>query len=84
MFVTDAENKILYPSPRLVTLGTNGWYKLPGYKIFSPELVFADFGYPNYLKKDDKLRIWYGEDLHDKSESDNHGSTCMDIYAYSM
>ena len=84
MLVTDPDNKILYPSPRLVTFLAGGWYKLPSYTPFSPELVFSDFGYPNYLKKGDKLRIWYAEDLHGHTESDNHGSTCMDIYAYSM
>ena len=84
MLVTDPDNKILYPSPRLVTFRTGGWYKLPGYTPFSPELVFSDFGYPKYLKKGDKLRIWYAEDLYGYTEGDNHGSTCMYIYAYSM
>ena len=87
MIVTDSMNQILYPSPRLVTYGARGhkeWYTLPGYTSSSRELVFSDFGYPKYLKKGNKLRVWYGEDLYDYTESDNHGKTCMNIYVYSL
>ena len=87
MVVTDAMNQILYPPPRLVTFhihGHKGWYTLPGYTSSSSELVFTDFGYPKYLKKGDQLRVWYGEDLYDYTESDNSGKTCMDIYVYSL
>ena len=82
MIVTDARNRIIYPSPRLVTVNSGGWYTLPGYTSSSPELILTDFGNPKYLITNEKLRIWYGEDLKGYTESDNHGSTCMDIYAY--
>ena len=26
------------------------------------------------------FQIWYGEDIHDGSQQDNHGATCVDIY----
>ena len=82
MIITDSKNQIMYPSPRLVKINRYSWYKLPGYTSLSPELVFTDLGYPKYFKTGDKLRIWYGEDLYGHTESDNHGFTCMDIYAY--
>jgi hypothetical protein len=28
--------------------------------------------------------IWYGEDLHDGSEQDNHGMTCVDVYTLAV
>ena len=82
MIITDAKNRIIYPSPRLATVTSGGWYTLPGYTSSSPELILTDFGNPKYLITNEKLRIWYGEDLKSGTESDNHGSTCMDIYAY--
>ena len=82
MIITDAKDGIIYPSPRLVTVNSGGWYTLPGYTSSSPMLILTDFGNPKYLIRNEKLRIWYGEDLKGSTESDNHGSTCMDIYAY--
>lgn len=87
MIITDSMNQTIYPSPRLVTLGVDGrkgWYKLPGYTSLSSHLVFSDFGNPTFLKKGEKLKIWYGEDLFDSTEEDNHGFTCMDIYVYCL
>ena len=83
MIITDAKNRTIYPSPRLVTVDSIGRYSLPGYTSSSPELILTDFGNPKYLITNEKLRIWYGEDLkYYVGEKDNHGSTCMDIYAY--
>ena len=47
----------------------------------SDELVFANFADPLYLKKNDRLRFWYGEDLTDNGEDDNQGNVCFDVYA---
>ena len=82
MIVTDAKNRIIYPSPRMVTVSSSGWYKLPGYTSSSPKLILTDFGNPKYLRTNEKLRIWYGEDLKNYTESDNHGSAWIEIYAY--
>ena len=82
VFILDTRNKRIYPSPTLVSLRLGGWYDLPGYGMNSPELVFSDPGF-RYLYSGQKLRIWYGEDLFDYTESDNHGFTCMDVYVYS-
>ena len=81
MILTDSEDRVIYPAPR-VKRGVGGWYELPGYTVKSPELVLSDFGNPYYLKKGEKLKVWYGGDLFDYYESDNHGSTCMEVYVY--
>ena len=83
IYVTDSKNQVIYPSPRLVSRKRGGWYKLSGYTSSSLELVFIDIDSPKYLKDGDKIRIWYGEDLFDYTESDNYyGFTCMNISAY--
>ena len=84
IYVTDAYNQTIYPAPRFTTADNYGFYKLPGFHYNSYQLVFSDFGNPYYLKNGDKLRIWYGEDLLDITEHDNHGSTCMKVFVYKL
>ena len=81
--ITDSQNRILYPSPRLTSMNNpSGWYYIPGYTTLSPELVFTDFCVPQHLNKGAKLRVWYSEDLKDYTESDNSGQSCTKIFAY--
>ena len=42
----------------------------------------SNFADPVYINGNQRLRIWYGEDLYDHGEEDNHGKVCMDIYGY--
>ena len=51
---------------------------------YSDELVFANFGQPLYLPKDEKLRFWYGDDLKNHSEGDNQGQVCFHVFALFM
>ena len=46
----------------------------------SDELVFSNFDNPLYLHT--KLRVWFGEDLMNWTESDNQGRVCVDVFAY--
>jgi len=48
----------------------------------SDELVFFNFDYPLYLHPYMELRVWFGEDLKNWSESDNQGRVCVDVFAY--
>ena len=82
MHVTDLKNQPIYPSARFVHKETGGWYSFPGYTSSSPHLVFTDVGYPKYFKNGDLIRIWYGEVLFNFTEGDNHGYTCMNVFAY--
>ncbi len=81
MLISDTRNKRIYPSSTLVSLRRGGWYDLPGYGLYSPELVFSDPGSPRvcYLYKGQKIRIWYGEDLYKTGQDNNHGYTSMDV-----
>ena len=80
--ITDSQNRIIYPSPRVTTVSENGWYSMPGYTALSPELVFTDFCAPHYLNKGVKLSVWYGEDWSGYTENDNSGKSCTKIFAY--
>ena len=83
IFLTDWKNHIIFPKERDVKFSQAGkWYGLPGFDEISPELVLSDFANPFYLHFNQRMRIWYGEDLFDVSELDNHGKVCMDVYGY--
>ena len=30
----------------------------------------------------DEMRIWYGEDLYKYTDTDNHGTSCADVYIH--
>ena len=62
-----------------MSLRRNGWYDLPGYSWNSPELVLTGL---HHLTTGQTIRIWYGEDLYDRSEHDNHGFTCIDVHIF--
>ena len=40
------------------------------------------FRNPLSLSQGQKLQIWYGQDFADCGESDNSGTTCVDVYAW--
>ena len=83
IFLTDWKNQVIFPKKRDVTFsGAGKWYSLPGFDEISRELVMSDFANPFYVYSNQRMRIWYGEDLFDVSEWDNHGKVCMDVYGY--
>ena len=47
----------------------------------SPELVFRNLPSPLSLSKGEELQIWNGEDWSNCYETNNNGSTCVDVYA---
>ena len=56
-------------------------YVLPGYLGNSSELVFNILSPPLRVATGDEYRIWYNDDLVDKTKDDNDGVTCVDVYA---
>ena len=76
--ITDDSKNRLYP--RLFTFDGHGWYNVQGYNSNSGELELT-FETPITGSKGKELQIWYGEDLADRSESDNHGTSCAAVYA---
>ena len=75
VFLTDASNTILLPIHQTTP------YIIPGYDAKSTEIVFIGFPTPLHLSSDKELRLWYWEDLEDRSENDNSGTSCTDVFA---
>ena len=73
-------NGVLLPPSQFITSDTK-WSKIRGYNDMSPELVLSFFSHPHSVTSGQELRLWYGEDLMDMSESDNDGRVCCDVYA---
>ena len=78
VLLTDQNNKILAPEASTVSKG--GWYNLAGYSSSSSVLVFCAKNKPHVLFANSELRLWYGEDWVDGTESDNGGKSCADVY----
>ena len=77
--LTDQNNKILAPEASTVTT-KHGYYGLAGYTSSSSVLVFCAPKKPHCVFANSELRLWYGEDLRDYTESNNGGKTCADVY----
>lgn len=47
----------------------------------SSELIFDNLTVPMRIAPGQEFGVWYIENVKDKSEHENGGKTCMDIYA---
>ena len=85
--ITNAKKEaILPPAGKLKASGgcnnANYFYSLNGMTHTSPELVFGNLTNKVSLSRNQELQIWYGQDWIDRSESDNNGTTCVDVYVW--
>ena len=78
--ITNSSNHILLPSSQFM-YESDKWSILQGYNSFSPEIVLSVFSNPLAVVKGQELRLWFGEDLVNRSEGDNDGKSCCDVYA---
>ena len=79
--ITTSGGSVLLPSSQFITDKTHKWSLIPGYNSLSPELVLSAFSSPPSVTRGQELRLWYGEDLANSSESSNGGTSCCDVYA---
>merc|ERR1712224_142802 len=77
-FVTDKRSIVVFPKG---IKPQNGYYHMPGYHAQSKELDFNDYCTPMIARKDQELRVWYGEDLFKWFDGNNEGESCVDVYA---
>ena len=83
--ITTSTNSVLLPPSQFMGQSLPKqykWSKIPGYNSLSPELVLSVFSSPLTLTvtSGQVLRLWYGEDLVNSSESDNGGTSCCDVF----
>lgn len=80
--VTTAADKVVFPKDHHFTHEhSDFWYHMEQFDSMSDVLVFQRFNDPLYVAAGQELRLWYGEDLKDVSESDNGGQTCAQVFA---
>ena len=79
-FITTSTDDILLPEIDEILPA----YTLQGYRPDSTEIVFTTISTPLRLSSGQQLRVWFGEDLRNVSESDNGGLSCVDVYAKYM
>ena len=85
--ITTSSNDVLLPPSQFMEqswLFQHKWSKIPGYNSLSAELVLSVFSSPLTITSGQVLRLWYGEDLVNSSESDNGGTSCCDVFARLM
>ncbi|XP_057313808.1 uncharacterized protein LOC130655125 [Hydractinia symbiolongicarpus] len=75
IFLTDGSNKVILPS-----LSNNG-YEVPPYDPNSPNFQLK-LNEPRFFQYGQEFAVWFGEDLFNVTENDNHGSTCLDLYGW--
>ena len=81
ILIASASNHILIPEGKL-DMNVHGlkWSKIPGYNSESPEIVLSAFN-PHWMVSRQRLRLWYGEDLLNRSVGNNGGKVCCKVYA---
>ena len=79
-FITNEKKDALLPPAE--TGGYNYFYSLNGITHTSKELVFGDLPNKVSVSCNQELQIWYGQDWINKSEDNNSGTTCVDVYAW--
>ncbi|KAJ7349523.1 hypothetical protein OS493_038824, partial [Desmophyllum pertusum] len=83
VIITDKHNNVIFPLPQFIQHNAGLWYDMPVVDDkYSDELVFSNFDVPLYLQPHMELRIWFGEDLKNWSETDNQGRVCVDVMGY--
>ena len=85
--ITNAKKEaILPPAENLKARGDCNkkihFYSLNGTIHTSPEVVFGDLTNKVSVSRNQELQIWYGQDWIDCLETDNSGTTCVDVYAW--
>merc|ERR1712224_867694 len=60
--------------------GSNGWWTKDGYDSHSTEIEVDLLGGAQCFDASQTYHLWYAEDVHDASESDNHGTAYTDVY----
>ena len=80
VIITTSSNTIITPVSPFLKNHVAKFSELPGYNSFSPEIILPRFS-PHSVNSGQELRLWYGEDLTDRTESDNGGWVCCNVYA---
>lgn len=80
--ITDHQDHKIFPQDEFIKSFQSLSYNLPGgITSKSPELFFTNFT-PMNVTAGQEYRIWYGQDLINRSEDNNEGNVCAEVYLY--
>ena len=80
--ITNESNARIFPPNSSVNFDEYLFYKLPGFRGNSAEIVFDFFPVPLSVTTGQRFRVWYGEDLGNHGEGNNVGNSCIDVYGF--
>ena len=80
--ITNESNARIFPPTSSVNFDDHLYYNLSGFHENSAEIVFDSFPVPLSVTTGQRFRVWYGEDLADRSEADNVGNSYIDVYGF--
>ena len=82
--ITNENNTRIFPAnvSGSLFLNIHLYYTLHGCDKNSPEIVFDSIPTPLSVVAGQKFRIWYADDLAEKDEDDNDGTSCTDVYTF--
>lgn len=80
--VTNSRNHVLLPKPGQVKPNKEWSYMLPNFNPESPYLILSDYKSKAIrLSKDEKLRIWFGEDFTKQPSVSISRKHCISVEA---
>jgi len=81
IFVTNQYKKALLPDNQQALPEHPYFYNIIGHDAQSADNFTLKAVNPTYINANDELRIWYGEDLHNRHEQDNGNSVvCVNVF----
>ena len=74
------QDGVIFPGSS-VHLHANKHYDLPRYDNTQSKSVILNTDKAHAVEKGEELRVWYGEDLFGRTERDNGGKACVEVWA---
>ena len=78
--ITNFRDVILTPQRPFLKNDPGKFSLLPGFKSSSSKIILPLFSLYQ-LVSGEELRLWYGEDLANHTETNNGGRVCCNVYA---
>jgi len=78
VIITNATNQPVFPdNPYFISAPKT--YNIPGYSVFSPDIIFPKLLKPRSMVIGQEYRIWFGQDMANLGENNNGGLVCVDV-----
>jgi len=83
LVISSEQNGFLFPNTLDTKFHEGGKFQeIPGFTPNSSVVAFSNFVNPMRVVEGDEIRVWYGEDFFDSTESDNMGTSCAIVRTF--